>query len=558
MAKINGQEFPVKKVFSNDFDFEIPGYQRPYAWTTEEAGQLFEDLYDFMNQTNGNDEEPYFLGSIVLIKEEGKPKSYVIDGQQRLTTLTILLSTIANRLKDDNRKAFMGYIMAPGNPVEDLEPKPRLALRERDREFFQRYIQTEDGLESMLGLNRQELSDPQRNIVDNAELFMKRLDELDDGIVFEFGKFIVNRCYMVVVATATLNSAYRIFAVLNDRGLDLLASDILKAEIIGAIPTAKQKEYTNKWEEVEEYLGRDALTVLLAHIRMIYRRAKQQRTLVEEFRQYVLKSIGSEQIFIDNVLIPFGKIYHMIISASYESASDPQAINTLIKWLLQIDNTDWVPPTLLYFHKHLHQEGQLREFLMALERLAASMFIRRCYVNERIERYARVIKAIDQDEDLAAADSPLQLTDSEKTETLEMLSGDVYLNTKTRRYILLRLDSWLADRGASYDHSILTVEHVLPQSVDSSSDWLVNWPNEDVRKAWVHKISNLVLLSRSRNSSAQNYSFAEKKEKYFRSKSGVSTFALTTDVLNEVEWTPEVVERRQQRLLGVLRTGWNL
>lgn len=90
-SKITGKEYPLLKIFSFDFEYHIPAYQRPYAWITEEAGILFDDLYEFY-RTELSDN--YFLGTIVLIKEEDKPYADVIDGQQRLTTLTILFFSI--------------------------------------------------------------------------------------------------------------------------------------------------------------------------------------------------------------------------------------------------------------------------------------------------------------------------------------------------------------------------------------------------------------------------------------------------------------------------------
>src|SRR5580658_1771820 len=97
MAKtLIAHEQPVTKIFSDDYVFRIPGYQRPYAWTTEQAQELFDDLHTFMQAAGGSVEEmpPYFLGSIVLIKGESAPEADVVDGQQRLTTLIILLAAI--------------------------------------------------------------------------------------------------------------------------------------------------------------------------------------------------------------------------------------------------------------------------------------------------------------------------------------------------------------------------------------------------------------------------------------------------------------------------------
>ena len=100
----NAYEQPVAKIFSDDYVFRIPGYQRPYAWTTDQAQELFDDLLMFMQAAGGPVEEmpPYFLGSIVLIKEEGAPQADVVDGQQRLTTLTVLLAAIRSCVSEAN------------------------------------------------------------------------------------------------------------------------------------------------------------------------------------------------------------------------------------------------------------------------------------------------------------------------------------------------------------------------------------------------------------------------------------------------------------------------
>ena len=92
--------------------------------------------------------------------------------------------------------------------------------------------------------------------------------------------------------------------------------------------------------------------------------------------------------------------------------------------------------------------------------------------------------------------------------------------------LLLRLDSLLADQGATYEHKLLSIEHVLPQSPAENSTWLTWFPDADARDLWTHRLANLVLLSRRKNAQAQNFDFDRKKEEYFQKK-GVATFALT-------------------------------
>lgn len=111
-------------------------------------------------------------------------------------------------------------------------------------------------------------------------------------------------------------------------------------------------------------------------------------------------------------------------------------------------------------------------------------------------------------------------------------------------YILLRVDDALAAADEpSYNYSAITIEHILPQNSKPNSTWIKWFPQEAVRKEYTHCMGNLLLLSRPKNSEAQNYDFTEKKRKYFFSEKGASTFALTTQVLQEEEWTPEVIER---------------
>jgi hypothetical protein len=184
------------------------------------------------------------------------------------------------------------------------------------------------------------------------------------------------------------------------------------------------------------------------------------------------------------------------------------------------------------------------------------MYVRRAGINERIDRYAALLTEIEQTGDVTDIGSAVDLTDEERASTLRRLDGDVYLD-KTRLYVLLRLDDAKNAGGATYEHKILTVEHVLPQGPHEDSEW-VKLFTEDQRKTWTHRLGNLVLLTRRKNSSAQNYDFDVKKSKYFAGPDGASPFLLTMDVLQTPTWTPAVVEERQRQVLLTLRGIWDL
>jgi hypothetical protein len=128
---------------------------------------------------------------------------------------------------------------------------------------------------------------------------------------------------------------------------------------------------------------------------------------------------------------------------------------------------------------------------------------------------------------------------------------------RARSIVLLRLDSLVSGGGATYDYPTITVEHVLPQTPVPTSEWLTWFPEESDRYLWVHRLGNLALLTRKKNSSASNYEFARKKTAYF-ANNGVSPFPITTQVLRHDQWTPEIVTRRHAELLDRLSTHWRL
>lgn len=558
--KISGAEYPLSKIFSSDFEYVIPSYQRPYAWTVDQASELFDDLYDFFKNEQ---DEGYFLGSIVLIKDENVPFAEVIDGQQRLTTLTILLAALAETMAAGHRDTLLKYICEPGNEFEGLKPKPRLTLRDRDQPFFSRYIQNLE-FAGIAQLDDQSLdNDSQRNLRANCLLMESRLNKKfggDPARLKNFVQFLLQRCYLVAVSTPSQQSAFRVFSVMNSRGLDLQPTDIIKADIIGKFSSETERdEYSERWEDMEVELGRSGFNDLFAYVRMIYGKEKAKRALLEEFRSQVLEKVPSPKLLVNDVLEPYAEALSVVRNANYSASANAQDVNNYLNWLNKIDNSDWIPPAILFLANHKNDPAYALWFFMQLERLAAYLHVCSKNVNQRIERYAEVIEALEQPHSLSEPVSDLELTELEKEEMRHVFNGDIYNMTARRRnYLILRLDSFLSDGGAVYNHTILTIEHVLPQTVNSGSEWERLWPDADQRQLWTHKLANLVPLNFRRNVQASNYDFGKKKSAYFGGKSQVSSFVLTTQVLSATSWSPAHVKQRHDDLIDVLAEKWDL
>ncbi len=560
--KIHGNEYTINKVFSDDFAFEIPHYQRPYRWTTEQAGELLEDLLGALRSqpnTSVDDVAPYFLGCVVLIKQENVPDSKVVDGQQRLTTLTILLSALRETVADvELSNDLTHFLYAKGNKALGTNNRYRLLIRDRDRDFFQTHVQSSGGLTNLQKLDPTRIeSISQENIRHNGLFLLEKLKSLDDLTRQRLATFMLNRCVLVVVSSPNIDSAYRIFSVLNNRGLDLSHADILKAEIIGDLPAALTEPYSKKWEDVENEIGVDAFKELFNHIRMIYRKQKLRESVLKEFKEYVVP-IHKPKELIDGVIIPLADAFLEITSARFESMKHAEEINSLFQWLGRIGNYDWIPPAIKFLCDHRNDPMAILRFFSDLERLVVYMMVNRMDITRRVERYGKLLAAMEEKSDLYEENSPLQLTETERNSFLAALNGNIYDIKFVTRYVLLRLDSLLTEGEAKYDFENVSIEHVLPQTPEPDGEWCKLFPDPIHRAEVVHTLGNLVLLTRRKNSSAQNFDFTTKKAKYFTSKGKGSAFMLTSQVILESEWTPAVVQRRQEDLLGKLKVLWRL
>ncbi|QDV69137.1 hypothetical protein Poly24_28510 [Rosistilla carotiformis] len=556
--QIYGGEHPLKEIFSSQFDFLIPPYQRPYDWDAEQANELFDDLFEFFTEQPN---ENYFLGSIVLIKEEKVPRAEVIDGQQRLTTLTILLALLSQAVDTKHKDAFVKYILEPGDPLEDLEPKPRLTIREKDRDFFEKHIQKGD-IGGLLAKDSQALdNDSRRKIQANANTLRDRIEasfKNDHAAVFQFGKFIVNQCYLVAVATPSQKSAFRVFSVMNNRGKDLKPIDIIKADLIGSLPETDQEEYTTLWEDLEAEVGRDQFNDLFSHIRTIYAKTKAKHDLLQEFNTHVLSKESDPGRFIGEVVKPLARSFVIATGASYQSIANNKPINDNLRWLGRIPQSDWIPPAISYLTKFRDHPTDVLWFTQKLERLAAYLLVTGKYVNARLARYAELLAELERDPGNAKLTS-VELRNDEIEEFNGVLSGEIYtLSPPRRNYLILRTDCFLSDSLAEYDCKLLTLEHILPQTVKDNSQWAEWWPDERMRRFWVHRLANLAPLNRRRNSKASNYDFEKKKSAYFKGKDSVTSFIMTTQVLSHDNWDEAVVKHRQADLLGLLAVRWEL
>ena len=545
---IEAHERNGKSIFSDEYAFEIPVYQRPYAWEVEQVGELLTDLEEAMER-----ETVYFLGSIVLIKSPGSPQAKVVDGQQRLTTLTILLSVLRDLTPKLEYRILLGaYIYQKADPFGGTTDRCRLLLREQDRAFFKKHVQTPGATAASAAYAKQ---GSQQRIAENVAFLRRQLETWDETKRNRLVAFIIQHCYLVVVSVPTPEAARRIFTVLNARGLDLTPTDVLKALLLERAGPALEDDLAKRWEAVEAALGRDRFVELFGHIRMIHEREKPRSALEDAFPSVVPPFSNNPDAFVSNVLEPLGDAWKLLEdNAEVKATFGPEAARA-VRSLGRIDNKDWLPPALLrLWRRKPGDAAEVAKFLIELERLAYYLFVVRANVNERVARYAGMLDLVDPR--AATPQAGLELSLDEQAAFVAALDGPLYRKARVCRPVLQRLDEALAVVSASYE--IVSIEHVLPQTVDPTSEWAGLFPDQNEREGWTHRLANLVLLTCRINVRASNWDFERKKEEYFATKEGTSPFPLTQGVLQAASWTPDHLQTRQAELVAKLCGVWRL
>ncbi len=593
--RLKAEEIKVGNLF-RQFIFEVPIYQRPFSWTEEHFRRLVDDIMDALESK----EDHYFLGSIIL-KRIDDVKHEVVDGQQRITALIILLAVARDIIKEMEgshaiedatreelkrlRKILQDYIYQPEDPLMGIPETMRLEPWRDLKEILKNYIYTEGQTKKLIQdveSGRIKYADKQSPIFHLYEA-VKTFYEFYEGFsdiskLKKFLQYLLSHVYVVYVRTDTRTSAFRLFNVLNTRGLPLTAADILKSVNLEAVEDdTKRTEYATLWRNLEDDLGREELDRVIGFIRTIFAREKAKLEMYEEFEKLFDRGVIKRGAEFFRIVKDFAQIYQDKVLEP-DINIDDLALRNQYRILVEVMRrflpfSDWIPP-LLYFSYKFRDDSYLPDFLLNLEK---KVFIEWCAdftATQRITSSIGIIRLIDDLGDpehviknLLTYKETVQrgrerrtidFTKKEEIEKilLEKLNDQQFYTLKggkLARYVLLRLDMEMWDENfPGYTNiSTITVEHILPRNPSSNSEWSRKFNKDQIRE-WVDKLGNLALLSKRRNSQAANYDFGKKKERYFAVRS--TPFRITQMLQNYDDWTPETIAERHNKLLELAKS----
>jgi Protein of unknown function (DUF1524) len=292
---------------------------------------------------------------------------------------------------------------------------------------------------------------------------------------------------------------------------------------------------------------------------MIYERDKPRSALESAFKSVVPPFATNPEGFLSDVLEPLADAYGLL--GTYKGARARFGVEAAraVRSLQRIDNKDWMAPALLCLWScRSGQEKDAAQFLIDLERVAYWLFVDRADVNARIARFAAVMDHFQPRAGRTLPAEGLALTGKEEQDFIAGLNGELYRSSRVCKPVLQRLDETLTSGGAEYDEPVVSIEHVLPQTVDEASEWATLFPDVAEREEWTHRLANLVFLTRRINTRASNWPFTKKKTEYFNGKDGMSPFPLTQGVQHCATWGPDVLLDRQKTLLKRLCEVWRL
>ncbi|GJL59762.1 MAG: hypothetical protein NPIRA03_26190 [Nitrospirales bacterium] len=566
---IDSDKIFIKDAFA--WWYRVPEYQRPYVWGKDQVNDLLEDVAYALNTKPGSE---YFLGSIVLQKREvidQAGKTYqehdLLDGQQRLTTC-LILHAVARDLTEDPKlqKTCSQTIFQEENPYDGIPERLRITydIRDEVRDFVGRFLKPNGGTKDEEALRSAlKSSDASVRNMANAVLEVQRYFQDPDATKIEkFFPFFRNKVLLIYVASAQLEDAFRLFTVLNDRGMKLRNSDILKTLNLRALKETnaspqQQRQAAQLWEELEGELGED-FDVFMAHLRTILVKEKARLGLLQEFEENIYAPKKFEKDTkryrtLPSLLKPgwetfkFVKRYRehhcQVLSGNNHHLQKSWEFDNLITLLNDAGLADfWVPPLLHY--REIFGEERIVEFLRKLENKFSGDWIARETPTSRIDGMNAILKKIDSVKDqktLSKSDKIESLLSSEvftfnRAEFLNQLENQAIYGRRFARYMVYKLD--MIYGGISYrlqPPKEISVEHILPQTPAEDGQWCKDFTKED-RVKWTDRLGNLVLISRRKNSAQGRLDFLEKKKRYFNNN--IEAFPNSFRILKKYDtWT---------------------
>ena len=537
--------------------FTVPIYQRAYSWEQQECKQLWNDIL----RTGKDDNIPaHFIGSIVYIEEglyqiSSQSSLLVIDGQQRLTTVALIIEMLARHIGDEelldgfSKEKLRNYYLL--NPLEKKDLRYKLLLKKAD----------EESLKALF--NQQPLLEQHSiRIKNNFEFFKNEIEKLNDSKIQSLCKGLTKLIIVDISLDRNQDKPQLIFESMNSTGLELSQADLIRNFILMDLePEHQERLYEEYWRRMELDFGteayrdhfdsfiRDYLTVKtkeIPNVKKVYSTFKEYVRYTKQEIEAVVKDIKT-----------FSDYYCAIALNKEINQSLKSAFGDLKKLKVNVSY-----PFLLEVY-HDYKEGLLSvEDFESIVRLVESYVFRRsvCHIgtNSLNKTFARFSRAIKKDSYLKSVKAHFLLLPSyrrfpDDDEFFREIQIRDFYKLKKPIYGLSKLENYKRKKEP-IDVNEYTVEHIMPQNEDLSKQWQKdlgsNW--KEIQKKYLHTLGNLTLTGY--NSEYRDKPFKKKQEIGFKN----SPLHLNESLRDIETWGENEIKERAKQMAENAKKVWSV
>lgn len=553
---LNAEAKSFGGIIKGDNKYSVPLFQRDYSWDDDNWEDLWNDII-----SNRDADAKHYMGSIVVIPKDKKEYD-VIDGQQRLTTLSIVILSAISLLSDlieqgidvEENKERVNLLLDDyigKKSLSSLSISNKIKLNANNDPFYSSYLiprRKPTNIRSEIKSNK--------NLYECFEFFRDKLlnsfiKENDVGELISFVEFVSDNLLFIRITATDDLSAFLIFETLNDRGLALSVTDLLKNYLFSIVSEDDRNDIKNLWDSIIAQVSYASFPKFLRHFWMMKYGHIQEKDLFKTIKKEVSNAGKAFSLMNDlNELVSI-----------YSALSKPNDIlwdkEEKIKWHIRELNLFKVTqcyPLLMVSHLKFTPE----EFSKVLKICSVISFryltIAGQNPNAMERRYIEVARGIYRDELKKAKDvfeklKDIYIDDADFVKDFEEKSIKTKRSAKMARYIIYLIENHISSRSYDFESDPGTLEHILPEN--PSETWETGF-SRDIQDSFIYRIGNFTLLEASKNKLIGNGEFSKKIELYKTSIYNI------TNQFGYKKWNQENLLARQKYLAKQAKSIWSI
>lgn len=547
----------LSDIIGNGKVYKVPSYQRDYSWKQDHWEDLWADILTILTG-----DSVHYMGSIVL-QNKGNKLYSVIDGQQRLSTLTlIVLATIKNihgliEKEIDTNNNQERVLLLTKKFLGDKDPgsltySAKLELNENNNSFFQTHLMV-----FRHPLNERTLRDSDKLLWQAYNFFLNKISthfhNKDNGeeLANFLNRQVAEKMMFIQIVVENELSAYTVFETLNSRGVSLTVTDLLKNYLFSLSTKVDLEHVKEKWRKIVDSVGLDNFPAFLRHYWISKNKLIRQEYLFRAMKDVVKTSPAVIELL--DELEKNAQLYNALSNSSDPFWIGQKEQKKRIKEI-ELFKEKQALPLLLASYNNLSAE----EFTRILRIVGVITFrytiIGGLHTNLKEEVYNKTAIKISSKEltnasMIAKEVKALYTSDKDFKNDFSTTTINTKRNKKLVRYILFEIENHLAQTDTDYEDSPATIEHILPEN--AGDEWIANFP-VSIQESLVYRIGNYTLLEDDKNRYCGSKNFEVKKSIYHTSQYEMSKQIVATD------WTPNTLDIRQTRLSDYASTVWRL